>query len=453
MIMEDTSLRQYIELYRSQRETLDAFSPEAVRRLRPGALAALEALGRFPRKGDEGYERTSIEDIFAPDFGVNLQRVCFEADLADTFRCDVPKVSTLLAVILNDIYRPTANLETQLPEGVTLCTFTEAARRCPDVLHRCLGSVADVDSDAATALNTLLLQDGVLLHVDRGVKLDKPLQLVSIFNAPLPMLAIRRLLIVMEADSEARVLLCDHSRDKGFQYVSSQVVEAVVGEDAVLDVYEIDESDAGTSRVSRFYARQQHRSRLTVNGTTLSGGVVRNDYVIDVDGDRCDTRLAGMVTGIGSHKSDNSTLVRHHGSHCHSEQLFKYVLSDYAAGAFEGLIEVDEGAVGTEAYQSNRNLLASAGARMHTRPQLLIYCDDVKCSHGATTGQLDERALFYMRSRGIPEGEARLMLMQAFMADVIDTISLEGLRDRLRHLVERRLCGSDAICGDCGLRK
>ena len=451
--MKDTSLRQYIELYRSQREILDAASPEAVRRLRPRALSALEALGRLPRKGDEGYVRTSLEDMFAPDFGVNLQRICFEADLAETFRCDVPKVSTLLGVILNDIYRPTATLQAQLPEGVTLCTFAEAAVRCPEVLRDYLGSVADMAGDAATALNTLLLQDGLLLHVSEGVKLDRPIQLVSLFNAPLPMLAIRRLLVVMEPDSEARLLLCDHSRDTGHNYLGSQVIEAVVGRNAGLDIYEIEEANPLTSRVSRLYARQLDGSRLTVNGTTLSGGVTRNDYVIDVDGDRCDTRLAGMVTGIGAQSSDNATVVRHHGSHCHSEQLFKYVLSDEAAGAFEGLIVVDEGAVKTEAFQTNRNLLASSGARMHTRPQLLIYCDDVKCSHGATTGQLDERALFYMRSRGIPEGEARLMLMQAFMADVIDTITLDGLRDRLRHLVERRLCGSDAICGDCGLKK
>ena len=450
--MEDTSLRQYIELYRSQHQTLDAASPEAIRRLRPAALSALEATGRLPRKGDEGYERTSLEDVFAPDLGVNLQRMCFEADLADTFRCDVPKVSTMLGLIINDIYRPTASLLNQLPQGVTLCSFSEAAEKCPQVLQQYLGSLADMDSDAATALNTLLLQDGILLHVAKGVKLEKPLQIVAIFNAPLPMLALRRILIVMEADSEARVLLCDHSRDTGFQYVNSQVVEAVLAEGAALDVYEIEEANGLTSRVSRFYGKQQSRSRLTVNGTTLSGGVTRNDYIIDVDGDRCETRLAGMVTAIGKQKTDNSPLLRHHGQHCHSEQLFKYVLSDDATGAFEGLIVVDEGAVKTEAYQSNRNLLAATGARMHTRPQLLIYCDDVKCSHGATTGQLDERAMFYMRSRGIPMAEARMMLMQAFMADVIDTISLEGLRERLRHLVERRLYGSDAICGDCNLK-
>ena len=125
------------------------------------------------------------------------------------------------------------------------------------------------------------------------------------------------------------------------------------------------------------------------------------------------------------------------------------MLDDDSTGAFEGSILVAPGSILTEAYQSNRNILASPSARMHTRPQLEIYNDDVKCSHGATTGQLDDEALFYMRTRGIPEREARVMLMQAFMTDVIDTVAIEGLRDRLRHLVERRFAGADTTCGDC----
>lgn len=137
----------------------------------------------------------------------------------------------------------------------------------------------------------------------------------------------------------------------------------------------------------------------------------------------------------------------HNAPHCHSDQLFKYVADGDARCSFEGLIRVQEGAHHTEAYQSNRNILSGADARMHTRPHLEIYCDDVKCSHGAATGQLDSEALFYMRTRGIPEAEARTMLMQAFMADVIETIALVPLRDRIRHLSEMRLGGTAA--GDC----
>lgn len=451
IVMSMNALTQYIELYNDLAQRINAGAPAVVNALRPAALKALEDAGRLPAKGDEGYEYTSLNDMLAPDFGLNIDRICFNTDLAETFRCDVPRVSTLLAVVVNDVFRPTASLQRGLPEGVRVLPFSVATRECPEVLEAHLGKIAPTGTDTPTDLNTLLMQDGVLVWVKRGVHLDKPLQLVNILDAPAPLLAPRRLLVVIEDDASARLLVCDHTRPGQTACATLQVTEVALGRHAAFDYYEVEESDAATARISRFYARQQTASTLNVTGATLSCGSTRNDYNVEVDGDHCHTRLCGMATGMDSQLIDNATLVRHHGIDCHSNQLFKYVLTDKAHGAFEGLIVVDQGAKRTEAFQTNRNLLAAPQARMHTRPQLEIYCDDVKCSHGATTGQLDQRAMFYMRSRGIPEAEARLMLMQAFMADVIDSISLDGLRDRLRHLVERRLCGSAELCADCNL--
>ncbi|MDE6161166.1 MAG: SufD family Fe-S cluster assembly protein, partial [Muribaculaceae bacterium] len=201
--------------------------------------------------------------------------------------------------------------------------------------------------------------------------------------------------------------------------------------------------------VASMYASVGADARLSVNGTTLFGGCPRNNYTIDLNAPGADASVAGMVIAGGTQHTDNATLMRHHAPHCASRQLFKYILDEQASGAFEGLIRVDQDAAFTDAHQTNRNLLASDGATMHTEPQLEIYCDEVKCGHGATTGQLDQQALFYMRTRGIPEAEARMMLMQAFMADVIDTITLPSLHDRLRMLVERRLSGDRRGCGDC----
>jgi Fe-S cluster assembly protein SufD len=227
------------------------------------------------------------------------------------------------------------------------------------------------------------------------------------------------------------------------------VVEAYVGKNASLDIYDIEESSATTARYSQLFARQQRDSQLLVNGVTLSGGNTRNDYHIDLVEDNSKTTLAGMAIASGSQHIDNNTYIKHASTHGMSNQLFKYVLDDESTGAFDGVIYVAPDARFTEAYQSNRNLLASKQARMHTKPQLEIYNDDVKCSHGATTGQLDADALFYMRSRGIPEKDARTMLMQAFMVDVIDMVKMEGLRDRLRHLVEKRFYGQQASCSEC----
>lgn len=446
---QDSPLKQYLELYRHEHARIDAATPDALRRLRASALSALNHLD-LPAKGSEGYERTSLHDVFAPDYGLNLDRMCFDPDLACTFKCDVPHVSTLLGVVVNDVYRPTAGLVKGLPEGVTMCSFSEAAKIRPELLDR-LGELADTLTDAPTALNTLLCQDGVLIHVARGVRLEKPLQLVNIFNSPVPMLAPRRLLIVMEEDSRASLLVCEHSQKSDVRYLDLEVAEIFCEAGSSLDLCHMQESSVLTDRVSRTYASQRAGSRLNINGAILDGGLTRNDFVVDLNGHHAESMISGMVTALDDMHVDQNTLVRHHAPDCRSHQLLKYVLDDRARGQFRGLIVVDEAAERTEAFQTNRNLLASPDARMHTSPRLEIYCDEVKCSHGATTGQLDERALFYMQARGIPRAEARMMLMQAFMADVIDTIEIEGLRDRLRHLVDRRLNGQDATCNDCSL--
>ncbi|MDE7126039.1 MAG: SufD family Fe-S cluster assembly protein [Muribaculaceae bacterium] len=262
-------------------------------------------------------------------------------------------------------------------------------------------------------------------------------------------MAVRRVLIVMEEGSAAEILSCDHTRSADHSYLVSQVIEISLARGASLAWYDLEESSAKTTRISSLFACQASDSRLIVNGNNLFGGRTRNEYKITADGDATDTELSGMVIASGCQLTDNNTSVVHSGRHGSSRQLFKYVVDDDASGAFEGLIKVDAGAEHTEAFQTNRNLLASYGSRMHTRPQLLINCDEVKCSHGATTGRLDEQALFYMRQRGIPFEEARIMLMQAFMADVIDMVKLEGLRDRLRYLVEKRFSGSRVLCSQC----
>lgn len=443
-----SSLNQYIDLYEHSGSQLQAKSPRLFNSLRPDALSALKRFGRFPNKRDEGYEKISLEEMFSPDFGVNVTRVPFAVDVARTFRCDVPNVSTLLAVVVNDEFRPSATLLKNCPEGVTVMSLAAAAESHPELVGSFLGKLSD-NSDAPTALNTLLMQDGVFVHIAAGVKLEKAIQIVNIFNADADLLSARRMLVVMERDSSARVLLCDHTQSPDHDYLSSAVVEVVLGEGAALDYCDIEESSERTSRMSQFYARLDTGSRLTVNASSLTVGKTRNEYRVDLVGEHASAEIAGMAIADCSQVVDNSSLIRHLAPRCHSNQLFKYLLDDKAQGAFEGLIYVAKDAVLTEAYQNDRNLLASADARMHTAPQLEIYCDDVKCSHGAATGQLDRQALFYMQTRGVPYAEARMMLMQAFMTDVLDRVAIEGLRDRLRHLVERRLSGDRATCGDC----
>lgn len=449
-----SALDQYTALYAGARADFDTHSAGALNAMRPAAFDALRGVS-LPTRHTEGYERTSLEDMYSPDFGLNPLRVAMPVpDLASTFRCSVPHMSTLLGITVNDAFYPVGSLEERLPAGVTFMSLSRAAREMPEIINRHYGTLAPL-TNPAVALNTLLAQDGVLIHVDRGVRPGKPLQLVNLLSSPVRIMAPRRVLIIVEDDAELQLLVCDHTADTKQSYLSSQVTEIALGRNARLDICDIEESSALTSRHASLYASQSEGSYLNHTTVTLACGNTRNDINIDLNGSHCTTRLSGMAVATASMHIDNNTSVKHLSPHGKSDQLFKYVLDDDASGAFEGSILVTGDAPFTEAYQSNRNILASQGARMHSKPVLEIYNDEVKCSHGATTGQLDSRAIFYMQTRGIPLHEARTLLMQAFMADVIDRVAIEGLRERLRHLTERRFaahteCAGDlGACGDC----
>lgn len=195
--------------------------------------------------------------------------------------------------------------------------------------------------------------------------------------------------------------------------------------------------------------KQTENSDVLINTITLTNGITRNDIVVNVDGEGAETHVYGMAIEGNDQQIDNYTFIGHNKPHCNSNELFKYVLDDNAVGGFTGRILVAEGSEKVEAYQANRNIVASDTAKIHTKPQLEIYCDDVKCSHGTAIGQLNQDAIFYMQQRGIPLDQARTLLMQAFMNDVIDKVRVESLRNRLQHLVEKRFCGQLNHCSDC----
>ena len=198
------ALTQYIDLYRDNAEAIANNSSLFSANRRKQAYDFLEDK-RFPEKGDEGFEKTSVEAMFAPDFGVNINRVNIPVNVAATFKCDVPNISTLLGVVVNDMFVPTATLLKNCPQGVTVMSLSKAAGDFPEIVNKYLGSVAPQDNVNAE-LNTMLAQDGVFIRLEAGVKLEKPIQIVNIFNSPTPMLSFRRVLIVAEEDSSANIL-------------------------------------------------------------------------------------------------------------------------------------------------------------------------------------------------------------------------------------------------------
>lgn len=441
------AIDQYLALWQEHGELIDSKAPEALNRLRPAAASSLIEQG-LPTLSDENYRHTDLEKILAPDYGVNVGRIHIDVNPSATFRCDVPMLSTSLFLTVNDAFAETFGCRNMLPEGVEVMSLSAYARSNPDFITAHYGRLADM-ANPIVALNTLFCQDGIVIRIRKGVKVDPTIQIVNIFNNSAALLAARRVLIVMEEDSEAKVLICDHTQTPDVDFCSIQVVEIFAGERSRLDFYDLEESTRRTSRLSSLWLSQDEGSNVLLDAMTLYNGITRNEFYSRFSGRHASLRMLGMGIEDDERRLDTYSRIAHEVPDCNTDELFKYVVDGEAMGAFAGLIYVAEGASKTEAYQSNRNLVGSDSARMHSKPQLEIYNDDVKCSHGTAIGQLDEKQLFYMMTRGISEDQARLILKQAFMSDVIDGISLPPLRDRLKLMVERRFAGEKAACASC----
>ncbi|HIX74102.1 MAG TPA: Fe-S cluster assembly protein SufD [Candidatus Parabacteroides intestinipullorum] len=443
--------QQYIDLFAQCEDLVCRESSGVMNAPRAAALADFERLG-FPSSRAEDYRYTDVSRSFAPDYGMNLKRVKIPVNPQDVFHCDVPNLSTSLYFVVNDSFYHQALPKAHLPEGVYVGSLKDFSNERPEVVSRYYGKLATSSKNGIVALNTMFAQDGFVVYVPQGVAVERPIQLVNIFRSDVDLMANRRVLVIMEPRSEAKLLVCDHSIDT-VRFLANQVIEVFVGEGASFDYYDLEESSDTTTRFSSLFVKQEAESNVVINGITLTNGLTRNDYQVELLGERAETTLCGMSILDKEQHVDTYTHITHAVPRCKSNELFKNVLNDQAVGAFSGRILVKEGADKTEAYQSNRNLCATREARMYSKPQLEIYADDVKCSHGMTTGQLDEEAIFYMRSRGISLDEARMLLSVAFTSDVIDHVRVEALRDRLHRLVEKRFRGELAKCAGCRICK
>ena len=447
--------KQYIDLYKECRDMICRHSSEVMNAERDAAYERFAASG-FPTRKVERYKYTDIAKLFEPNYGLNLNRLDIPVNPYDAFRCDVPNLSTSLYFVVNDgFYRAERQevrgeripqAQPKLPEGVVLGSLKDFAT----TTH--YNQLAGKDDDAVTHLNTMLAQDGLYVYIPKNVVVDRAIQVINILRSDVDLMVNRRVLIVLEEGAEAKFLFCDHAADDR-HFLATQVIEAFVGENAKLDLYCLEETHNKNTRVSNVYIEQQANSRVNHNVITLHNGVTRNKLNLDLIGEGAECQCNGCVIADKNQHVDNNTLITHHAEHCTSRELYKYVLDDESTGAFAGRVLVKPGAQKTESQMTNQNLCATKTARMYTQPMLEIYADDVKCAHGSTVGQLNDAALFYMQQRGISLKEARLLLQNAFINEVIDHMELEPLRDRLHYLVEKRLRGELNKCEGCKLCK
>ena len=422
-------------------------SSDVMNAVRDEAFEHFQTLG-FPSKKVERYKYTDMQKFFEPDYGLNLQRLPIPVNPYEAFHCDVPNLSTSLYFVVNDMFYHDDKPKGSLPEGVIIGSLKDY----PELTARYFAKQAKTAADGITALNTMLAQDGLFVYVPKNVKVDRAIQVINILRSDVDLMVNRRVLIVLEEGAEIKMLFCDHAADDR-RFLATQVIEAYVGENASLDLYCLEETHHKNVRVSNVYIDQQANSRVNHNVITLHNGVTRNKLDLTFSGEGAECQCYGCVIADKQQHVDNNTLIIHRVPHCTSNELYKYVLDDKATGAFAGRVLVEQGAQKTTSQMTNQNLTATREARMYTQPMLEIYADDVKCAHGSTVGQLNDAALFYMRQRGITLQEAKTLLQNAFINEVIDKMQLEPLRDRLHYLVEKRFRGELNKCKGCKLCK
>lgn len=441
--------QEYIDIFEQNLTLIKEPCAELLNEAREKAAIRFKATG-FPGTKEENWLHSNVAKRFATDYGMNLGRVEVNADRRTLFTCDVPNLNTHQAFIVNDTFRDGESGK-KLPDGVILASLNRIAEESPSLLEPYYNTLAE-QGDSIAQFNTMFAQDGVVLYIPKNTVVEETVQIVTLLQANVEMLSNRRLLVILEENSQASLLICDHSAMEK-QTLSTQVTEIFMGRGAQLDLYELEETAYSNTRLSHLFVRQEADSRFGHSNITLTNGFTRNYIGVSLEGKGAEASINGLVIGDKSQHTDNRTIVDHKTGNCNSSELYKYILDEQSTGVFAGKMLIRPDAQQTVSQQTNRNLCLTSDAHMYAQPQLEIYADDVKCSHGSTVGQLDDNALFYMQQRGIPADEARHLLMYAFAGEVIENIKIEALRDRLHMLVEKRLRGELNHCRTCALCK
>ena len=423
----DNNIKHLTDLFQEFEDQLNGAKEGELHQIRRDAMAAFAKLG-FPDKKNEEYKYTPtsrrIKELF--DFR-NFNK---KESLQNSY--DQYRINDLDGQV---IFLVNGQLIGALPPSDDGITFETISSKGPDQLAK----YADYKNDAFTALNTAFASQGISIKIADDTVVDQPIIIYHLaetteaegYGQP-------RNLIVAGQNSQATILEIFQTSGTHQSFINS-VSEILINEKANLDHYKIVNESGSSFHIGTTQVEQKGESHFNSYSFTLGGNLVRNNLNINLNGEHCETHMYGLYLPHGNDHVDNHTAVDHKIRNCFSNELYKGILSDNATGVFNGKIYVRPDAQKTNAFQSNKNILLSNDASMNTKPQLEIWADDVQCSHGATTGQLDHEQLFYLRSRGLNEARAKAMLLHAFASDVLDKVKIPAVRTYLDEIVQERL--------------
>lgn len=402
---------------------------------------ALESFSRqgLPHRKNEEYKYSPISNLFksellaASNSGPALLKKSVIAGLC------IPGLEAHLITVVNGFVSDDLSDYDPNEKSIQISHTLGASSKLPALFDIHFGQYAIPDSDPFIALNTAAFKDALCIQVPENAQVGKPVVILNIINSAAACLASSRSLIHVGKNASVQIIELYVSLAQNEQVVSNAVSEIILEQGAKALFYKIQDDCPKLNLFTTTQAIQESNSHFDTHTVTLSGAWIRNNLNIVLNGEHCETHLNGLFLLNENQHVDNHTLVDHAKPKCESFQLYKGILDDKSTGIFNGKIFVRRDAQKTNAYQSSKNMLLSDDASINAKPQLEIYADDVKCSHGSSTGQIDEEALFYLRARGIGTDSAKSLLMLAFTQDVVNTIRIDALRKHVESLIEKRL--------------
>ncbi len=438
-----------LNAFKEHFEELIAYDSDSMTALRSEGIKAFEKLG-FPTQALEKWKSTSLKTALLNDFEISYSSPEKPVDINNIFKCEIHNFETYLFTQQNQNYIYSHSPLTIFENGIIAGSFLKVMKLYPDLFAAYYSKKLNCKVDGLIALNTAFAQDGFFIYVPDNVQVEKPVQMVHLVNTSNNVMIHPRNLVILGKNSKLTLLQCDDSINHQFSFINA-VSEYYLAENAVLDHHKLQNKDDKSVLYTHNFFYLEDHSRLSTNTLSLNGGLIRNETHVCIDGEYCDVNAYGLYLVDHKQHVDSQIFVEHLKPNSNSNELYKGIIDDEATAAFNGHVLVKKDAQKTNAFQRNKNILLTDHAKVDTKPFLEIYADDVKCSHGATVGQLDSETLFYLRSRGICERTARMLLMYAFGMEVVNKITIEVLRSRIDKMVEKRLKGELSICDQCML--
>lgn len=422
---------------------------EKINKIREDAFAGFLKQG-LPTQALENWKNTSLTDVYNETYHHYYQAPETIEDIDKIFQCNVPHLNTLMLATLNSWYVSKKESLTKLPNGVIYGSLAAAMHEYPEIIEKHYAKYADTLKNGLTAINTAMALDGFFIYIPQNIEVKQPIQIVNVIHHDKNICLQTRNLIILEKNSKLTLIHCDDTYNHQ-KSLSNTVSEFYIGENAYLDHYKMQNANNDSTLINSSYFHLEHNAKITSNGLSLNGGILKNDNYVKMHGESCETNIYGLYLMDRKQHIDNLVHVEHLHPNCYSNELYKGIMDDSASGVFNGHVIVHKDAQKTNAFQKNKNILLTDKAKVNAKPFLEIYADDVKCSHGATVGQLDTEAMFYIRSRGIGEHNAKMLLMYAFADEIIQKVTVEPLRYRIEDMVKKRLRGELSVCDQCVL--